>query len=176
MVSKWYVITGAPCSGKTTVLECLNKMGYQTVPEAARVFVDEEIRKGRKNEEVKYDMLKFQRNVLIMKLNSEKKMPKDRIIFFDRGLPDSIAYFEHYNFNVNEVLRFCKEKSYRKVFLLERLPFEKDYARIENDDAAARLQELLRKAYSGLGYEIVEIPIMTVEERVKMILSNIGPQ
>jgi predicted ATPase len=173
MMPLWYVITGAPCSGKTTVIDRLSKLGYRTIPEAARILVDEEIKGGKTNEEVKSDMLKFQRRVLEMKVKTERELPTDSIIFFDRGIPDSIAYYKYYNFNSDEVLKLCKEKKYRKVFVLERLPFKKDYARVENDETAANLQRLLMKAYSGLGYEVVEVPIMTVEERVSFILSSI---
>jgi predicted ATPase len=174
MVSQWYVITGAPCSGKTTVLKLLGKLGYLTVPEAARVIADKEIRAGKSNEEVKADMLKFQRTVLNLKVKTESRLPKDKIVFFDRGIPDSIAYFELYGFDAGEVLKFCRERTYGKVFLLERLPFQKDYSRIENDEIAARIQELLAKAYSNLGYEITRIPIMSSKDRAKLIIESIS--
>jgi predicted ATPase len=176
MVSGWHVITGAPCSGKTTLLELLGKMGYSTVPEAARIIVDEEIKKGRKNEEMKSDMLSFQRAVLEFKVRSESDMPRDKAIFFDRGIPDSIAYYKLYGYSTREVLKFCGEKRYANIFLLNRLPFQKDYARVENDEIAARIEKLLFEAYTELGYEVVRIPIMPIEERLKMILKIANPQ
>jgi len=51
--SKWYVITGGPSSGKSTVLSCLEKMDYRIIPEAARVLIDEEMAKGKTLEEIR---------------------------------------------------------------------------------------------------------------------------
>ena len=40
---KRYVLTGGPCSGKTTVLNILAKCGYPVVPELAREMIEKEI-------------------------------------------------------------------------------------------------------------------------------------
>jgi predicted ATPase len=173
MNPKWYVITGSPSSGKTTILNSLAKMGCQTVPEAARVLIDEETKKGKTLEEIRKNEIEFQIKVLEIKIETEKKLDKNKITFFDRGIPDTIAYFQLYGFNTEEVIKLCKELKYRKIFLLEQLPFVKDYARIEDNEKANKLQILLRKAYADLGYEIIDVPVMPVEDRMKMILSNV---
>jgi predicted ATPase len=144
-----------------------------TIPEAARAIADEEMKKGRKNEEIKSDMLNFQRKVLERKIKTEESLSREKVVFFDRGIPDSIAYYEYYNFDTSEVVKLCKDRPYGKVFLLERLPFQKDYARIENDQIAGKIQELLQKAYANLGHEVTMIPVMSAQERVKMILSKL---
>ena len=173
MNTKWYVITGAPNSGKTTVINSLAKLGYQTVPEIARILIDEEMKKGKTLEDIRKNDMEFQRKVLKVKIEIEKKLSKSKIVFLDRGIPDNIAYLQAYDLNYEDVLEFCKEKIYRKIFLLERFPFKKDYARIENDETAEKLQFLLRKVYSDLGYEVIGVPTVSVEERLKIILSNI---
>jgi len=58
---KWYVITGGPCSGKTTIIKELRKIGYIVYPEAARIFIDKEIRKGRLLKEIRKNEAKFQK-------------------------------------------------------------------------------------------------------------------
>ena len=171
--SKWYVITGAPSSGKTTIISKLSEMGYYTVPEAARVLIDKEMKKGKTLGEIRKNEIKFQRKVLKLKIQIEKKTPKNKIVFFDRGIPDNIAFFQVYGADPKEVLKLCKEKNYRKIFLLEQLPFEKDYARIEDKEKAKKLGKLLEKTYVDLGYEIVSVPVMKVEDRVNFILSNL---
>lgn len=173
MKPRWYVITGSPSSGKTTIINSLSKLGYHTVPEAARTFIDGEMIKGKKLEEIRIDEIEFQRKVLEIKLRIEKELPKNKIVFFDRAVPDSIAYLSLYGSNIEELLRYCKEKVYDKVFLLEKLPFQRDYARNEDEETAEKLHILLRKAYSDLGYEIIDVPVMPVEDRLRMILSKI---
>jgi predicted ATPase len=171
--SKWYVITGAPGSGKTTIISQLSKMGYHTVFEAARILIDEEISKGKKLEVIRKDEIEFQKKVFEMKMEIESKLPKDKIVFLDRGLPDTIAYYQLYKANIQEILKACQEKRYKKIFFLEPLSFEKDYARIEDEKRAKKLSELLKKAYLDLGYEVIIVPKMSVEERTKFILSKL---
>jgi len=173
MNTKWYVITGSASCGKTTLVNSLSKMGYLSVQEAARTLIDKEIKNGKTIEEIRKDEAEFQRKVLDIKINVEKYLPKDKIVFFDRGIPDSIAYYQICGADIAELLKLCKEKTYRKIFLLEQLPLEKDYARVEDIKTINKIQILLRKAYSDLGYEIVDIPAVPVEKRLEMILSNI---
>ena len=51
--TKWYVITGAPCSGKTTVLKELGARGIDWNPEVARVFIEEQQATGRTLEQIR---------------------------------------------------------------------------------------------------------------------------
>ncbi|NIM46945.1 MAG: AAA family ATPase [Candidatus Aenigmarchaeota archaeon] len=169
---KWYVITGTPSSGKTTIISRLSEMGFQTCSEAARFLIDEEISKGKTLEEIRINEIEFQRKTLELKIKSEDKLPKDKIVFIDRGIPDSIAYFQFYGQDVQEVLKFC-HKRYKKIFFLEALPFEKDYARIEDEKTARKLSELLKKTYLDLGYEVISVPNMSIKERINFILSNL---
>ena len=37
--TNWHVITGAPCSGKSTLIDQLANHGFQTVPESARLYI-----------------------------------------------------------------------------------------------------------------------------------------
>lgn len=171
-VPSWYVITGGPSSGKTTVLQKLQELGYFIVPEAARVFIDEYVKKGISAQELRKDESLFQKQVLEMKLKIEETVPKDRIVFFDRGIPDSIAYFRICGLNTKEVEKISKNR-YRKIFFLEQLPFQQDYARIENKKTVKKLNQLLLEAYENLGYTIVHVSVASVEERVRLILSNL---
>ena len=41
--TNWHVITGAPCSGKTTLIGELADKGFRTVPESGRICVEREL-------------------------------------------------------------------------------------------------------------------------------------
>lgn len=172
-IPHWYVITGGPSSGKTTILKELEKIGYIIYPEAARVLIDEEMAKGKSLKEIRGDEAKFQRKVLKIKIGVERAAPKDKIVFFDRAIPDSIAYYQICGLNPKEVLQFCQKKAYRKIFLFEKLSFNQDYARVEDSKTIEKLNALLRESYKNLGYEVIEIPAVPIEKRVKKILSEI---
>jgi predicted ATPase len=171
--SKWYVITGVPGSGKTTLISRLSEMGYLTCPESARLLINKETSKGKPLKEIRGDERKFQKRVFKIKIKLEDKLPKGKIVFLDRGFPDCIAYHKLYGLDTKEILKLCKEKRYKKIFFLEPLPFKKDYARTEDKKTIEKLNYLLRKSYLDLGYEIVTVPIMSAEDRIKFILSKI---
>src|SRR3989344_2774516 len=90
----WYIITGAPHAGKTTLIEALEGLGHTVVFEAAREYIDEEMKKGKTLREIRANELEFQERVLAIKIEKEKKASRKELIFWDRGIPDSVAYYE----------------------------------------------------------------------------------
>jgi hypothetical protein len=92
-LTRWNVITGAPCSGKTSVIADLARRGWGVVPEAARAHIDAELRKGRPLLAIKSDPRRFESLIFKAKLRIEARLPADEPLFLDRALPDSIAYY-----------------------------------------------------------------------------------
>ncbi len=174
-VNNWYVVTGAPHSGKTSVLELLEKKGYKVIYETARIYIDQEISKGRTLEEIRKDELKFQKGILDLKIDIENNLSKDEIIFFDRAVPDSDAYYELCGLMSDEYLKeIIKKCEYRKVFLFDILPYKKDYARTESEKEQKKLQKLLEKIYKKLNCPLIKVPRMSSkEERLEFVLKNI---
>jgi predicted ATPase len=62
---------------------------------------------------------------------------------------------------------------YKKIFFFERIPLEKDSVRSEDDKVASRIDRLLKESYRMLNYELILVPLMSVNDRVKFILSNV---
>lgn len=171
--TNWVVFTGAPSSGKTTALKILEKKGYKWIPEAARKYIEEELSKGHILEKVRRSESKFQYKILRLKLDIEDKLdPKERI-FFDRGIPDSIAYYRLSGLDPLQATKECHIYQYANVFLFECLPLVTDHARIESENEAEKLQEWFEEDYKKLGYEVTHVPVMSVEKRVDLILSKI---
>lgn len=112
--SNWYVITGGPSSGKTTLIKELSKLGFITCPEAARILIDKGIKNGKSVKEIRGDEAEFQKRVLKMKIEKEKKMPRNKIVFFDRAIPDSIAYYQIFGLDSKKILKFCPKKDTRR--------------------------------------------------------------
>ena len=173
-VNNWYVITGAPSSGKTTTLKVLERKGYKVFYEWARIYIDGEMKKGKTLKEIRKDELAFQRKILELKVNFEKKLVKKDLVFMERGIPDSAAYMKMCGLENDKLLkRVNKSCSYKKVFLMELLKYELDYARTESQEEAQILDGLLEKSYTDLGIEVTRVPKMSVEKRVKFILDNL---
>lgn len=172
-IPPWYVVTGGPNSGKTTVIEYLSKFDYHTVTEYARLFIDKELKKGKTIQEIKKNHKLFQDNVLKVKMQLERKTPRNKVVFLDRGLPDTIAYYRFWKLKVPKQLFYIGKNRYKKIFLLDVLPYKGDYARIETVKEAKEIHRQIKKIYKELGYHIIRIPVMPVENRGKLILRNI---
>jgi len=172
--NNWIVITGGPSSGKTTTLEFLEKRGYKVFYEWARIYIDQEMKKGKTLKEIRKDEIKFQRKILQLKIDFEKTLPKKGLIFMERGIPDSTAYLKMCGVKKDKILlKALKNCYYQKVFLLELFKYEQDYARTESQEEAMLLENLLEKSYSDLGFTVVRVPKMSIEKRVKFILTNL---
>lgn len=171
--SQWCVITGAPCSGKTTIINELERRGYMTIAEVARAHIEKELTKGKSISEIRSDESSFQNHILHEKLKLENSLSKQQIIFFDRGVPDSIGYFKFHKLDYAQVLRKSLRIRYKKVYFLERLRFQNDAIRSETEEDALLLQHLILNAYEQLGYEPVHIPEGPVSKRLDLILKHI---
>lgn len=171
--TRWCVLTGAPCSGKTTVIDALKHLGFTVVPEMARTYIENELKKGKTIETIRRNALAFQRHILYTKVYIENSLSPQDLIFLDRGIPDSIAYFRLSNLPAEEPLYFSEKSRYDAVFLFERLPLSPDPVRSEDDATTIRIQELIRNAYGNLGYTLAKVPVMPVAERVRFILDRL---
>ena len=171
--TNWYVITGAPCSGKTSVINALEQRGFRVVHEVARAYIDEEMQKGKRLEHIKADPYRFENHIFLTKLKIEESLPQKEIIFLDRAVPDSIAYFELEGLDPGQPVEKSKLVQYKKIFLFERLAFLEDGVRSEDDLLAERLDNLLEAAYRKLNYKIVRVPPISVEGRTAFILERL---
>lgn len=173
--TNWYIIVGGPSSGKTKVIERLTSLGYVTVPEAPRLLIDAEISKGKTIEEVRADESEFQKKVFQKRAEDEDKISPEQNTFIDGGgIPTCVAYCQNCGLDPTPMIEEAKKRRYKEVFLLEQLPFEKDYARTENEKSAGDLSRLIKKAYLDLGYNVIFVSAMPVEERIRFILSKLN--
>ena len=172
--TNWYVLTGGPGSGKTTTIEIIASRGYKTTIEHARHYIQTQMQKGRTVEEVRKNQEEFQIGVLDMQIEQEAMLnPKDTV-FLDRALPDALAYYYFLDLPVNrKITDALNLYRYKKVFILECLPFVQDYARREDELAQKKIHELLIKVYSDLHFPITHVPVLPPEERVDYLLNNL---
>jgi len=172
--TNWYVITGGPSSGKTTTVTLLRERGYHTTIENARHYIDIQRQQGKTLDEIRTNQANFQLAVLKLQIKQEQSLPADELVFLDRAIPDALAYYKFLNLTPDPLLLDAlKTSSYKKVFVLHRLPFVKDYARTEDEDAQKAIHLLLIEVYRSLNFPLIQVPDMPPEDRVDFILDNL---
>ena len=171
--TNWHVITGAPCSGKTAVIQELEKRGYKVIHETARAYIDRRLNEGLPLQTIKADQQQFENHILDEKIRIESSLPRNETFFFDRAIPDSIAYFKLAGLDAAMPLKKSSLFRYRRIFFFERLKFLADRVRSEDEDTAERLGALIIESYRLLKYEVIHVPVLSIEKRIDFILNRL---
>lgn len=173
-----YVITGAPCTGKTTVINELSRLGYKTIEEPARGVLEKY--PELKGPDVSEENVRIRERMILGALTDAERetVGSEGMVFMDGGIPSSLAFFRvHGTEPPTEFIEAANRTNYDGVFMLERLPFyENDEIRRESESDSIRLQELLIGAYADAGYNITMVPMMPPKERAEFILDSIATQ
>ena len=174
--TNWCVITGAPSSGKTSVIRDLAHRGFAIQGEVARELIEMAMNHGRTLEEIRRDAEKLQKGILEVTLAREMALDVDTLIFMDRGLPDSITYFKLVGLDGMEATATSRLFQYRAVFLFDRLPVVKDAVRTESNALADKIDKMLEEDYKSVGYAPIRVPLLPVTERADFILNHLAPK
>jgi predicted ATPase len=171
--TNWYVITGGPSSGKTTLIDHLAQQGFYIAPEIAREHIERFLANNHTFEDLRHETKRLQRDILAAALKRERKLPPTQEIFFDRGTTDSVGYFHYYGMETHQIIPACQYHHYKKIFYCHPLTLIYDEVRIEDTAAARKISDLIYNAYKNMGYQLIELPPISVEERVRIILSHL---
>jgi len=171
MAHGWNVITAGPSAGKSSTIRELSARGYRTGPEAARILFDQLISEGGDPQAVR-EADDFHERVEAIDRRIEANLP-DGLVFLDRSLADNVAYRRHFDNAVPGALVETCRNRYENVFLLERIGFEDDEVRSEDEAEARELHQKIRSAYQDLGYEVTDVPLMPVDERADFIEATV---
>lgn len=180
---KRIVITGAPGTGKTAVIKALETAGFHCFHEVIRTMTlsakDEDGSNISLGNPIAFvnDSEQFNQQLLDARLLQYKqaKDVKNELVFYDRGMPDVLAYMEYFKQPYsNEFSATCEANRYNAVFLLP--PWEaiyiQDNERLETYLQATEIHEHLTATYTRLGYTVLEVPFGTVAERLSFILEH----
>ena len=131
--------------------------------------------RGRTVDEIREDEA-TQRGIEDMQLRIEGGLRATDIVFLDRALPDCLAFRRVAGLNPNEILAECFHHRYASVFLLHRLPVQRNGLRAEDDAVAGLLDEWLARDYSALGYSVVRVPALSPQKRLAFVLERLFEQ
>jgi predicted ATPase len=174
---RFFVLTGGPGSGKTTLNEALKARGFATTEEAGRGVIRQEMESG--GDGLPWiDRERFAGLMFDWELRSYRDAERqDGPVIFDRGLPDTIGYLRLEGL---EVPAWMEEEAWRlrynaRVFIAP--PWKEIYGsdeeRRQSWEVAVRTYEVMVETYTGLGYELTELPRATVEQRADFVAAAI---
>ena len=172
-LTNWIVVTGPPSSGKTTLIQGLQAKGFTICPELAREIIQYSFGSSFTAKSLRHDKLKLQREILAVSLKREHGLDCAEQIFFDRGTPDSIAYFKLHGFDQQPAIRASMFRRYLHVVYCEGLVMVKDGLRQESDIEAKKIGELILEAYRMLGYHPICLPVLPPEARLEFLLQSL---
>ena len=172
--TSWCVITGAPSSGKTSVIKELAHRGFAIQGEVAREMIELGMSRGRTLEAVRKDAAALQKEILEVTVAREMALDLNMRIFMDRGLPDSLTYFKLAGLDGMEATVLSYLFQYHAVFIFDRLPVVKDAVRTEDDGLADKIDKMLEEDYKSVGYAPVRVPVLPVAARADFILKQLA--
>jgi len=175
--TKRIVISGGPGSGKTTLINHLEKKGHSCMHEISRAVT-------QKAQEDGIEQLFLENPILFSQKLLEGRLKQyrdafhfeDSFLFYDRGMPDVTAYMDyinsHYPINFSET---CNSYRYDAVFLLPpwEAIYEQDNERYESFAQAEKLYHFLLKGYQKYDYNVLEVPTGTIEDRTSYMLEHL---
>ncbi len=173
----FFIVTGGPGSGKTTLIEALHQRGYARSIEAGRGVIQDQVAIGGRALPW-HDRLLFAELMLSWDMRSYHLARNvEAPVFFDRGVPDTLGYLRLLGLPAPAHMRKAADvfRYNRTVFIAppwEEI-FEQDHERKQDFDEAVRTYSSLVETYQSLKYELVELPRATIEERRDFVVNQI---
>ena len=171
------IISGGPGSGKTTLLEALKEKGFNCSDEISRQLIQEQVALDTdclpwKNL-ASFTDLTLERMIF----EFEKAALSSQYTFFDRGIPDIVAYLKVGQLEISDRQRRALETYPYHPYVFMAPPWESIYIndaeRWQTFEEASKLYHALAETYLSAGYQIIELPLCPVENRVEFILKKL---
>ena len=165
---KRIIITGGPSSGKSSIITRLQQLGYNCFEEISREII--------KTKKVITSYKNFDFEDTVFNMRKKQFDEASGLHFYDRSMIDGIAYMRKNNIKIpDKMLESINECNYEKIVFITppwKKIYHKDAERLENFKEAKEIYKLLKEVYQSFGYQLIKIPLDTVNQRVKFILSN----
>ncbi len=170
------VLTGAPGSGKSAVLDVLRKLGHGCIDEPARQILAEQRSFDGHGMPAKDPRL-FTELLLSRALFEYGRMRgHEEPVFFDRGVADVVGYGKWYDLDIAHIEQAARCYRYAKIVFVTpdwKEIYRNDDERTMTYDEARRFGDGIRRIYEELGYDVVELPRESPEKRAQFILSRL---
>ena len=172
-----FVITGGPGTGKSSLIDALAARGYRTMPEAGRAIIRDQVAIG--GSALPWaDRALFAELMLGWEMRSHREaLASPSPVLMDRGIPDVVGYLTLCGLPVPaHIEAAAKIHPYNeRVFLAPYWGaiFAQDAERKQDRQEAEATGRVMAETYTRLGYQIVELPLVGIEQRADFIAERL---
>jgi predicted ATPase len=171
-----FILTGGPATGKTSCVHLLKNNHYAVFQEVARSVIEESLK--RHSDCVPWLNLSLFSNRVFDKQLQDYYKAIDGLNFYDRSPIDVLAYMEMGKIKIPlSMIKTCEKLTFeKKVFLFpywEHL-FQNDDIRKESEEKAMEIEYWLKQKYTQFNYTIIQMPLVSIQDRVNFILQSIA--
>lgn len=178
MSDHFFVVTGAPGAGKTSLIAELARHGYHTIPESGRAIIREEMQSGGNAlpwaDRMAYAERMLERDLCAYSAAQAISGP----VIFDRGIPDIIGYLTLCGLPVPpHVAKAAHTARYnRRIFLAPYWDeiFTQDAERKQSRTEAEATCATMREVYAALGYKITPLPLTNIARRADLVMAQLS--
>jgi predicted ATPase len=177
MSQKRILISGAPGSGKSSVIKELESRDYCVYHEIIRELTQELLRTNDRDTirnplEALDDYIDFNERLFFARLQDYFSCTTHTYSFYDRSFVDVVAYMNYFGQEPPPYFdTYCARYTYDMLFYFE--PWEaiyaKDEERLETFIDVLKLNDVLKHTYTCLGYNPIIVPQGSIESRVAFI-------
>lgn len=178
MSAHFFIVTGGPGAGKTSLIAELARRGFNTIPESGRATIREEMQSG--GDALPWaDRMAYAEKMLERDLRAHSAAQAlSGPVIFDRGIPDILGYLTLCGLPVPpHVAAAAKAACYnRRIFLAPFWGeiFTQDTERKQTRAEAEATCAVMRETYAALGYEITELPCTDLATRADFVETHLS--
>ncbi|SFE84064.1 AAA family ATPase [Roseivivax sediminis] len=177
MSDHFFVVTGGPGAGKTSLITEFARRGFHTIPESGRTIIREEMQSGGSAlpwaDRMAYAERMLERDLSAHSAAQALSGP----VIFDRGIPDIPGYLTLCGLPVppHVAATTTTHRYNRRVFLAPFWDaiFEQDAERKQDRAEAEATCALMHKTYAALGYDITELPRTDIASRADFVAAQL---
>ena len=176
MAPQRIVFAGGPGSGKSTLLRALELRGHAVAADSARSII--QARKGQ-SLSPRPAPLDFAQAILRQDIQQyDEQASRSGLVFFERGIVDALGMLHEVGALPESELQavLSTYPYHRQVFIFP--PWEAIYAQdAERDQTFAEAEHVsggVSRWYRRCGYEVVEVPKVSVAQRCAHVLQVLG--
>lgn len=175
-MTRRYIISGGPGSGKTTLIDNLGMLGFPTRREAARKIIEWSLKNGEtllpwKNRDI------FDKTLERISISDYEDTQSDDIVFFDGCMLDIVPWRRFLNLDTYEFEQLVDQYEFEKEVFIPQ-PWEDIY--ISSNSRPAKFQDSVAirdeivSFYEDNGYSTISIPKLIPKQRANFILNDLG--